>query len=121
MRSLSSRSVDPATLRAQLGALSRDPSPVSAVRHAVIGDVEHRDAALATLHRIFADQPMQNSGAMLWLAAFADYFDDPDLARAARRRAALGRLLPTAFRRRGFRMQLTLCQGRRPVSSPKVS
>ena len=87
MRSLSSRAVDPATLRAQLGALSRDLAASSALRDAVIGDLEHREAALTTLHRLFADQTMQNSGAMLWLAAFADYFDDADLALAALRRS----------------------------------
>ena len=59
----------------------------STVRDAVIGDLDHRDAALTTLHRLFADQTMQNAGAMLWLAAFADYFDDPDLALAALRRS----------------------------------
>ena len=87
MRSLSSRAVDPATLRAELGALSRDLAASSTVRDAVIGDLDHRDAALTTLHRLFADQTMQNAGAMLWLAAFADYFDDPDLALAALRRS----------------------------------
>jgi TolB-like protein len=87
MRSLSSRAVDAAALRAQLGTLSHEPGPISAVRDAVIGDVDHRDAALATLHRLFADQTMQNSGAMLWLAAFADYFGDADLALAALRRS----------------------------------
>ena len=87
MRSLSSRTVDPATLRTQLGALSRELGPLSAVRDAVIGDVDHREAALTTLHRLFTDQTMQDSGAMLWVAAFADYFDDPDLALAALRRS----------------------------------
>jgi len=87
MRSLSNRAVDPAVLRAQLGSLSRDQRPISTLRDAVIGDMDHRDAALTTLRRLFADQTTQNSGAMLWLAAFADYFDDPDLALAALRRS----------------------------------
>jgi TolB-like protein len=87
MRSLSSRAVDAAALRVQLGSLPRDRGPVSAVRDAVIGDVDHREAALTTLHRLFADQTMQSAGAMLWLAAFADYYDDPDLALAALRRS----------------------------------
>jgi TolB-like protein len=87
MQSLSSRTVDPAVLRTQLGSLPADQGPVSAVRDAIVADVDHRDAALTTLHRLFADQAMQNSGAMLWLAAFADYFDDPDLALAALRRS----------------------------------
>jgi TolB-like protein len=87
MRAMSNREVDSATVRAQLAGLSRDLRPISALRDAVIGDVEHREAALTTLHRLYADQTMQNSGAMLWLAAFADYFDDADLALAALRRS----------------------------------
>ena len=87
LRSLSSRATDPASLRAQLGTLSRDQGPVAVLKDAVIADVEHREAALTTLHRLFIDETMQNSGVMLWLAGFADYFDDPDLALAALRRA----------------------------------
>jgi TolB-like protein len=87
MRAMSSRDADPANVRARLVGLSRDMRPISALRDAVIGDIDHREAALTTLHRLFADQTMQNAGAMLWLAAFADYFDDGDLALAALRRS----------------------------------
>jgi TolB-like protein len=87
MRAMSSRAVDAATVRAQLVAVSRDQGPVPALRDAVIGDLDHREAALTTLHRLFSDQTMQNPAAMLWLAVFADYFDDAELALAALRRS----------------------------------
>ena len=87
MRTMSSRAADPATVRAHLVALSNDQGPISAFRDAVIGDLGHREAALTTLRRLFADPATQTAGAMLWLAAFADYFDDADLALAALRRS----------------------------------
>ena len=87
LRAMSSRDVDPATVRARLVGVSRDQRPISTLRDAVVADIDHREAALTTLHRLFADQTMQNAGAMLWLAAFADYFDDGDLALAALRRS----------------------------------
>ncbi len=81
--------VDPAALRARLGLMPRVglDDRTTAVTNAVIDELEDREAALATLRRLFADPAMQTASAMLWLAAFADHFDDSDLALAALRRS----------------------------------
>jgi TolB-like protein len=87
-RLVTRRSAEPAAVRAQLELTARTGGPLFAKLADELGDeLENREAAVATLHRLFADPVMQTATATLWVALFADHFDDPDLALAALRRS----------------------------------
>ena len=81
-------SAEPAAVRAQLDLTARTGGQLFARLADELGDeLEDREAALATLHRLFDDPAMQTATWMLWLAGFADHFDDTDLTLAALRRS----------------------------------
>ena len=87
-RVVTGRSTQPAAVRAQLELTARTGGPLFAKLLGELGDeLEDREAAVATLHRLFDDPVMQTATATLWLALFADHFDDPDLALMALRRS----------------------------------
>ena len=81
-------SAEPAAVRAQLDLTARTGGQLFARLADELGDeLEDREAALATLHRLFDDPAMQTATSMLWLAGFADHYDDTDLTLAALRRS----------------------------------
>jgi TolB-like protein len=82
------RPADAAAIRTQLRLIEGDTvGPIAALGSAVVDQLEDREAALVTLRRLFAEPGMQSSNSMLWLAAYADHFDDVDLALSALRRS----------------------------------
>jgi TolB-like protein len=87
-RLLTQRSTEPAAVRAQLELTARSAGQLFARLADELGDdLEDREAAVVTLHRLVDDPAMQQATWMLWLAGFADYFDDTDLTLAALRRS----------------------------------
>ena len=87
-RLLTRRSAEPADVRAQLELTARTGGqPFARLANELGDELEDREAAVATLHRLFDDPAMQTATGMLWVAGFADHFDDTDLTLAALRRS----------------------------------
>src|SRR5688572_28781001 len=87
-RLLTQRSPEPAAVRAQLELTARTAGQLFAALADELGDeLEDREPAVGTLPRLFDDPAMQTATGMLWLAGFADHFDDTDLTLAALRRS----------------------------------
>ena len=80
-RLLTRPSAEPAALRAQFELTARTGGrPFDRLAAELVAELDNREAAVATLHRLYADPTMQTASGMLWLAGFADHFDDTDLA-----------------------------------------
>jgi len=87
-RLLTRPSAEPAALRAQFELTARTGGrPFDRLAAELADELDDREAALATLHRLYADPAMQTASGMLWLAGFADHFNDTDLALSALRRS----------------------------------
>jgi len=85
---LLTRPSEPAALRAQFELTARTGGrPFDRLAAELADELDDREAALATLHRLYADPAMQTASGMLWLAGFADHFNDTDLALSALRRS----------------------------------
>jgi len=85
---LLTRPSEPAALRAQFELTARTGGrPFDRLAAELADELDDREAAVATLHRLYADPAMQTASGMLWLAGFADHFNDTDLALSALRRS----------------------------------
>jgi len=87
-RLLTRPSAEPAALRAQFELTARTGGrPFDRLAAELGAELDDREAAVATLHRLYTDPAMQTASGMLWLAGFADHFNDTDLALSALRRS----------------------------------
>jgi TolB-like protein len=87
-RLLTRPSAEPAALRAQFELTARTGGrPFDRLAAELADELDDREAAVAALHRLYADPAMQTASGMLWLAGFADHFNDTDLALSALRRS----------------------------------
>ena len=87
-RQLTRPSAEPAALRAQFELTARTGGrPFDRLAAELADELDNREAAVATLHRLYADPAMQTASGMLWLAGLADHFNDTDLALSALRRS----------------------------------
>ena len=87
-RLVTQREAEAAAVRRQLELVARSGIyPVTTLTAAIGDQLEDPAAAVARLHRLYADPALQTASGMLWVAGFADYFDDTDLALAALRRS----------------------------------